>query len=66
VEKVYLISGQAQVPFLEEDGCVLPPHYRPLCSIWLCKDAVRPPGYAELLREIAEAEKERLTWHTQP
>jgi hypothetical protein len=60
VEQVNLIADKTHLPFLEEDGCILPPHYRPLCSIWLCKDAVRPPGYAELLREIADAERERL------
>jgi len=60
VEQVNLTADKTHIPFLEDDGCILPAHFRPLCSIWLCKDAVKPPGYAELLREIAEAEKERL------
>jgi len=58
--EVPFILGVGRVPFLTHHGCMVPPEYRPLCTIWLCKDAVKPVGYAELLKEIAEAERERF------
>jgi len=30
-------TGNEQLPFMGEDGCVVPPHLRPLCTLHTCQ-----------------------------
>jgi hypothetical protein len=54
-------TGNAELPFMSETGCVVPPHLRPICSLHVCTVswadvAHAPEGYQELRDQIlAEA-----------
>src|SRR4030095_5068887 len=49
------------IPFLTNKGCILEPHHRPLCTNWLCEDALKvaPPEFFELRKQIVRADAER-------
>lgn len=59
-------TGNAELPFMGENGCTVAPHLRPICAIHLCSFAwpdngvqTVPEGFVELWHEvIAEAKRQ--------
>ena len=55
-------TAHERLPFMSESGCVLPPHFRPLCSLHVCsisangidKDAAFTKEYFSLREEIEQ------------
>src|SRR4030095_16965866 len=64
-KRVYDIDLKAdwrqEIPFLTHKGCVVQPKLRPLCTNWLCEDALKvaPPEFFELRKQIVRADAER-------
>jgi hypothetical protein len=55
-------TGNAELPFMGENGCTVAPHLRPICALHVCsyswaeKEMTAPKGYEELRDQIiAEA-----------
>jgi hypothetical protein len=64
-----LETGNAELPFMGEYGCTVPPHLRPVCAIhvcsyvWMEKEQTAPEGYVELREQIiAEAKRQGKEW----
>jgi len=55
------VSAAKEMPFLSPTGCTLEPHYRPLCTNWLCEEGMKvaPPEFFELRKQIVRADAER-------
>jgi hypothetical protein len=60
-------TGNDDLPFMGERGCVVAPHLRPVCSIHICdwtwaSKSTAPKGYVELRQEIFKQAKEENKW----
>ena len=60
-------TGHPKLPFLGEEGCVVPPHLRPICAIHVCEnhiwgDPVFHDRYFELRDKICELECEEPSY----
>jgi hypothetical protein len=62
VHAVELAPGTGRLPFLSDTGCIVAPHYRMLCTLWLCPDGIgrAPKRFFELREAIVLEEGKRL------
>jgi hypothetical protein len=55
-------TGNPDLPFMGETGCVVPPHLRPICAMHVCSVSWAPKshveGSSEKLREYMELRKQ--------
>jgi hypothetical protein len=56
-------TSHPRLPFMGEDGCVVAPHLRPICSVHVCENHLWDLGFSEkyfkLRDAICEAEYEQ-------
>lgn len=48
------------IPFLGPNGCVVPPHLRPICSVHICEQHLKDDGWTERYMELREVAAEEL------
>jgi hypothetical protein len=57
-------TGNPDLPFMGEQGCTVPPHLRPICTIHLCTISYAPkaeiPGNEEKTKEYFQLRDEIL------
>jgi len=51
-----LVEGSGPLPFLGSEGCTVPPHLRPICSVHVCEQHLNDDAWSlkyESLRDAA-------------
>lgn len=57
---VTLEETGGKLPFLGDNGCVVPPHLRPLCSVHVCEMHLSDPEWSETYMDARERADEAL------
>ena len=57
---VVLEETGGKLPFLGDKGCVVPPHFRPLCSVHVCEMHFSDPDWTDKYMAAREKAEEAL------
>lgn len=52
---IHLTEGSGPLPFLDESGCTVPPHLRPICSVHVCEQHITGDEWSEVYEDLREA-----------
>lgn len=57
---IALEGGTGPLPFIGPNGCTVPPHLRPLCSVHVCEAHLGDEAFAEAYFEARDEAEEAL------